>query len=139
MAIYWASLAGLFATSASYHRLARTPKSVLWFRRADHSMIYVLIAGTYTPFALLLLDGTTRWVVFLVVWGGAMVMLVFIRDLGSSLMFFGAFLAVPTAAVVAGDDVDPDVDEDPADARGLGLVDQAFRLDLLLQRRVPGL
>ena len=55
MAIYWASLAGLFATSASYHRLARTHRSVLWFRRADHSMIYVLIAGTYTPLCLIAL------------------------------------------------------------------------------------
>ncbi len=41
--------------------------------RLDHSMIYVLIAGTYTPFALLLLGGATRWVVFGVVWGGAVV------------------------------------------------------------------
>lgn len=55
VAIYWASLAGLFATSASYHRLARSPRSVLWFRRADHSMIYVLIAGTYTPLCLIAL------------------------------------------------------------------------------------
>jgi hemolysin III len=55
VAIYWASLAGLFATSASYHRLARTQRSVLWFRRADHSMIYVLIAGTYTPLCLIAL------------------------------------------------------------------------------------
>lgn len=55
VAVYWASLAGLFATSASYHRLARTRRSVLWFRRADHSMIYVLIAGTYTPLCLIAL------------------------------------------------------------------------------------
>ncbi len=55
VAVYWASLAGLFATSASYHRLARTHRAVLWFRRADHSMIYVLIAGTYTPLCLIAL------------------------------------------------------------------------------------
>jgi hemolysin III len=40
-------------------------------QRLDHSMIFILIAGTYTPFALLLLEGTARWVVFGVVWGGA--------------------------------------------------------------------
>lgn len=55
VAVYWASLAGLFATSSSYHRLARSHRSVLWFRRADHSMIYVLIAGTYTPICLIAL------------------------------------------------------------------------------------
>jgi hemolysin III len=55
VAIYWASLAGLFGTSASYHRLANSHRAVLWFRRADHSMIYVLIAGTYTPLCLIAL------------------------------------------------------------------------------------
>lgn len=55
VAVYWASLAGLFGTSASYHRIARTPRAVLWFRRADHSMIFMLIAGTYTPLCLLAL------------------------------------------------------------------------------------
>jgi len=39
--------------------------------RLDHSMIFVLIAGSYTPFALLLLDGALRWLVLAVVWGGA--------------------------------------------------------------------
>ena len=55
LSVVLASLAGLFAISASYHRLARTQRSVLWFRRADHSMIYVLIAGTYTPLCLIAL------------------------------------------------------------------------------------
>lgn len=55
VAVYWASLAGLFGTSATYHRLARSHRAVLWFRRADHSMIFVLIAGTYTPVCLIAL------------------------------------------------------------------------------------
>ena len=68
VAIYWASLAGLFATSASYHRLARTPQAVLWFRRADHSMIYVLIAGTYTPVCLIALPAIWGIPLLVVVW-----------------------------------------------------------------------
>ena len=41
-------------------------------KRLDHSMIFILIAGTYTPFALLLLEGRARWLVFGLVWGGAL-------------------------------------------------------------------
>ncbi|CAN5501659.1 hemolysin III family protein [soil metagenome] len=72
VAIYWASLAGLFATSASYHRLARTPKSVLWFRRADHSMIYVLIAGTYTPICLIVLPRVWGIPMLAIIWTAAL-------------------------------------------------------------------
>lgn len=55
VAVYWASLAAMFGTSASYHRLARTPRTVKWLRRLDHSMIFFAIAGTYTPVCLLVL------------------------------------------------------------------------------------
>lgn len=55
VAVYWASLAGLFGTSASYHLFARSENAVKWLRRADHSMIFVLIAGSYTPFCLVVL------------------------------------------------------------------------------------
>jgi hemolysin III len=55
VAVYWATLAGQFAASASYHRLARTERSVRYLRRLDHSMIFLLIAGTYTPICLLVL------------------------------------------------------------------------------------
>ncbi len=72
VAIYWASLAGLFATSGSYHRLARSPKSVMWFRRADHSMIYVLIAGTYTPICLIVLPRVWGIPMLVVIWVAAL-------------------------------------------------------------------
>jgi hemolysin III len=55
VAVYWASLAGLFGASASYHRLAVTERARMWLRRADHSAIFCLIAGTYTPLCLLVL------------------------------------------------------------------------------------
>ena len=53
-AVYVTSLAGLFGTSALYHRVTWSPGARRWMRRLDHSMIFTLIAGTFTPFALLL-------------------------------------------------------------------------------------
>jgi hemolysin III len=71
-AIYAFSVAGLFGASALYHRVNWTSLSARrWMRRLDHSMIFVLIAGTYTPFALLVLDGTLATAILIVVWTGA--------------------------------------------------------------------
>jgi hemolysin III len=72
-AIYAVSVALLFGTSAAYHRGPWTGRSHEVMKRLDHSMIFVLIAGTYTPFGLLLLTGTTQWTVLGLVWGGAVV------------------------------------------------------------------
>lgn len=71
--IYAASVVLLFGTSAAYHRGTWGPRMHALMARLDHSMIFVLIAGTYTPFALLLLDGTQRWTCFGLIWGGAAV------------------------------------------------------------------
>jgi hemolysin III len=71
-AIYAASVSGLFGASALYHRVTWRPATRRWMRRLDHSMIFVLIAGTYTPFALLVLHGTLADVVLAIVWGGAL-------------------------------------------------------------------
>jgi hemolysin III len=72
-AIYAASVAALFGTSALYHRVTwPTPAARRWMRRLDHSMIFLLIAGTYTPFALLVLEGTLATVILVVVWAGAL-------------------------------------------------------------------
>ena len=73
VAIYAVSLCALFGTSALYHRVNWTrPEIRRWMRRLDHSMIFVLIAGTYTPFALLVLNGTLADVILVVVWAGAL-------------------------------------------------------------------
>ena len=72
-AVYAVSVALLFGTSAAYHRGPWSDRSRAVMKRLDHSMIFILIAGTYTPFALLLLEGTTRWVVLSTIWGGAVV------------------------------------------------------------------
>jgi hemolysin III len=72
VAIYAASLSALLGTSALYHRVNwKQPNVRRWMRRLDHSMIFFLIAGTYTPFALLVLDGPLADAVLAVVWIGA--------------------------------------------------------------------
>lgn len=72
VAIYAASLSALFGTSALYHRVNwRRPQVRQWMRRLDHSMIFFLIAGTYTPFALLVLEGPLADAILAVVWIGA--------------------------------------------------------------------
>ena len=69
--VFSLSLIALFGTSAAYHRLPWSAKSRSWMKRLDHSMIYVLIAGTYTPISLLVLHGAWSVVILSVVWGGA--------------------------------------------------------------------
>jgi hemolysin III len=76
-AIYAVALAGLLGTSALYHRGTWQPRARAWMRRLDHSMIFVLIAGTYTPFALLVLESPLREVVLVGVWSGALAGIVF--------------------------------------------------------------
>jgi hemolysin III len=70
VAIYSLSLCGLLGTSALYHRRVWSPRGYQVMRRLDHSMIFVLIAGTYTPFAVLLLPRTEAAVILAVIWGG---------------------------------------------------------------------
>ena len=73
VAVYALSVAGLFGTSALYHRVHwRSLAALLWMRRLDHSMIFVLIAGTYTPFAMLALHGPLALAILVVVWVGAL-------------------------------------------------------------------
>jgi hemolysin III len=75
-AIFAATLATMFGVSALYHRVVWAPRARRWMRRLDHASIYLLIAGTYTPFALLALDGAWRWTILPIVWGGALVAIV---------------------------------------------------------------
>jgi hemolysin III len=71
VAIYVVSLAALFGTSTAYHRLARSSTAKRRLRRLDHSMIYVLIAGTYTPLCVLALPAVWGIPVLAAVWGAA--------------------------------------------------------------------
>jgi hemolysin III len=72
VAIYAVSLSALLGTSALYHRVNwKRPNVRQWMRRLDHSMIFFLIAGTYTPFALLAMHGPLATAILVVVWVGA--------------------------------------------------------------------
>ncbi len=72
VAIYAASLSALLGVSALYHRINwRRPEIRRWMRRLDHSMIFLLIAGTVTPFAVLVLDGALANALLIAVWAGA--------------------------------------------------------------------
>jgi len=70
-AVYAASAMLLFTVSAIYHRGRWSPRVWAFLRRFDHANIFVLIAGTYTPFTILLLQGTARATLLAIVWGGA--------------------------------------------------------------------
>ena len=71
--VYVATTLGLFGVSALYHRRTwRTPRSRAVMRRLDHSMIFLFIAGTYTPVAALAMDPVTARIVLTVVWVGAL-------------------------------------------------------------------
>jgi hemolysin III len=69
-ATYGASLVALLGTSALYHRVQWRPRPREWMRRLDHSAIFVLIAGTFTPFCLLL-PGSRAATALALTWGGA--------------------------------------------------------------------
>ena len=71
VSIYGATLIILYSTSTLYHSLRGRAKIIL--RKLDHLSIYLLIAGTYTPFCLVTLRGPWGWSLFIVVWGLALV------------------------------------------------------------------
>ncbi|WP_411156533.1 PAQR family membrane homeostasis protein TrhA [Nocardia abscessus] len=71
--IYGLTVCGLFGVSAVYHRVTwPTPRARIRMKRADHSMIFLFIAGSYTPFGLLGLPGRTGQTLLAVVWAGAL-------------------------------------------------------------------
>jgi len=116
-AVFATSALVLFTVSAIYHRGTWSPRVWLFLRRFDHANIFLLIAGSYTPFTLLLLEGSTRVVLLSVVWTGALlgvVFRVFWNDaprwlytpiyfaLGWAVVFFfGDFVSNAGAAVIA--------------------------------------
>ena len=75
--IYAIAVSALFGTSALYHRVTWGPAARRWMKRLDHSMIFVLIAGTYTPVALLALHGSLASTILIIMWIGALGGIVF--------------------------------------------------------------
>ena len=70
-AVFAVSASLMLGTSALYHRITWSPSRRLWMRRADHAALFLLIAGTYTPGALIGLHGAWRPTILLIVWAGA--------------------------------------------------------------------
>jgi hemolysin III len=70
--IYGVGLCALFGASATYHRWRGNPRWKPILRRIDHSTIFVFIAASYTPIALLVLDDPLRLIVLVSIWGGAL-------------------------------------------------------------------
>ena len=69
---YSVTLVLLFAASATYHLVKTRPARELLLRRLDHSAIFLLIAGTYTPVCVIVLTGTLRWLMLSAIWGMAL-------------------------------------------------------------------
>ncbi len=91
--VFGISLVLLYTASTVYHSASKKR----WRYKlniVDHSAIYVLIAGTYTPFSLITLSGTTGWIIFGVVWGIALV------GVSLKLFFTGKFKLVSTIIYV---------------------------------------
>jgi hemolysin III len=90
-AVYFASSLLLFGTSALYHRINWSPRVKAAFRRADHSNIFLLIAGTYTPIVVLCLPSPKNAIVLTIIWAAAAL------GIGFRLLWIGAprWLYVP--------------------------------------------
>jgi hemolysin III len=71
-AVYGVSLSALLGVSALFHRVTWSERARRWMARLDHSMISVLIAGSYTPFGVLVLSGTFALVLLVLMWAGAL-------------------------------------------------------------------
>jgi hemolysin III len=81
----------MFSTSTLYHAASR-PAAKAWLRRLDHSAIYLLIAGTYTPLSIGVIGGTFGWVLFGIVWGVAII--------GVGLKLSGSLLRIPLVSTL---------------------------------------
>lgn len=92
-AIFGGSLIVLYAASTLYH-YAKNPELRLKLNILDHSAIYVLIAGTYTPFTLVVLKGWVGWTIFGVSWGLAIAGIIF------KVFYFGKYDKISTIAYV---------------------------------------
>lgn len=88
--IFGASLLVLYAASTFYHS-TKKPDLRAKLRVLDHASIYVLIAGTYTPFALVTLNGSTGWTIFAISWGLALSGIIL------KLFFTGRFKIISTS------------------------------------------
>lgn len=93
VAVFGASLIALYGASTAYHSATRADLRAR-LRIMDHATIYILIAGTYTPFTLITLEGTTGWVIFAASWSMA------VCGVAIKLFFTGRFDVLSTMMYV---------------------------------------
>lgn len=93
--IFGVSMVLLYSASATYHMVIARDKVIAYLRRLDHSMIFVLIAGTYTPFCFISLNGKTGWILFSIISGVAICGVVF------KMMWFECPRWISTALYIA--------------------------------------
>jgi len=94
LSIFGASLILLYSTSGLYHVVNGSKRLIAYLRRLDHMMIYILIAGTYTPICLLVLEGSWRWGLLIAVWSLALLGIIF------KLVWFSAPRWLSTASYI---------------------------------------
>ena len=82
--IFGVSMMALYAVSATYHMVLASDRAIAIWRRLGHSMIYLLIAGSYAPFCLVSLNGPTGWVLF------SIVMLIAVSGITFKLVWFNS-------------------------------------------------
>ena len=102
VSIYAATLVMLYAASTLYHSVRRVEHKEMW-QRVDHAAIYLLIAGTYTPFTLISLRGAWGWSLFGVVWGLAVIGVILKSSYGARLpaLSTAIYLAMGWLIVIA--------------------------------------
>jgi hemolysin III len=100
--IYGIGLCALFGASATYHRWPGNPRWKPILRRVDHSTIFIFIAASYTPVALLVLNGPLSRIVLIVVWAGALGGIIFSLAwiTAPRVLVAGTYLALGWVAVI---------------------------------------
>jgi hemolysin III len=103
VALYVFGLVTLYTLSSVFHAIPSSPRGELWLERLDHVGIYLLIAGTYSPAALVLLQGTIGWVLFLLTWSVAVagIVLALTVPLGPKWVHIVGYITLGWAAVIA--------------------------------------
>lgn len=140
VAVYGASLVALFGGSALHHRWSGPARFKPALRRVDHSTIFVFIAASYTPIAIVVLHGALAWVVLGVAWTGAVAGVSF--SLGwieaSRTLTAGSYLALGWVAVIAAPQLVADLQSTPLMlVAGGGLLYSLGAIVYALQRPNP--
>lgn len=98
LGIFTLTAVTLFTCSALYHRVAWSDKNRAIWRRIDHSNIAVLIAGTYTPFAIYLLEADQAKILLILAWGGALLTIFWLS--APRWLYVSGYIALGWAAVI---------------------------------------